>query len=192
MRFDKIEFSAAYGTSAQLPPSEMKEIVFSGKSNVGKSSLINKVFNRKNLARVSSVPGKTITVNFFKGDGVYFVDLPGYGYAKREQKEKKRWAELMDGYFNSDRNIALVVQLIDMRHAPTADDMTMLHFLKEMQIPFIIALTKSDKLNKTETEKRRAELDAELADYSDIKRIEFSAVNGNGVQEIRAAAENAV
>lgn len=192
MRFDKIEFSAAYGTSAQLPPSEMKEIVFSGKSNVGKSSLINKVFNRKNLARVSSVPGKTITVNFFKGDGVYFVDLPGYGYAKREQKEKKRWAELMDGYFNSDRNIALVVQLIDMRHAPTADDMTMLHFLKEMQIPFIIALTKSDKLNKTETEKRRAELDAELADYSDIKRIEFSSVNGNGVQEIRAAAENAV
>ena len=192
MRFDKIEFSAAYGTSAQLPPSEMKEIVFSGKSNVGKSSLINKVFNRKNLARVSSVPGKTITVNFFKGDGVYFVDLPGYGYAKREQKEKKRWAELMDGYFNSDRNIALVVQLIDMRDAPTADDMTMLHFLKEMQIPFIIALTKSDKLNKTETEKRRAELDAELADYSDIKRIEFSSVNGNGVQEIRAAAENAV
>lgn len=192
MRFDKIEFSAAYGTSAQLPPSEMKEIVFSGKSNVGKSSLINKVFNRKSLARVSSVPGKTITVNFFKGDGVYFVDLPGYGYAKREQKEKKRWAELMDGYFNSDRNIALVVQLIDMRHAPTADDMTMLRFLKEMQIPFVIALTKSDKLNKTETEKRRAELDAELADYSDIKRIEFSAVNGNGVQEIRAAAENAV
>lgn len=192
MRFDKIEFSAAYGTSTQLPPSEMKEIVFSGKSNVGKSSLINKVFNRKNLARVSSVPGKTITVNFFKGDGVYFVDLPGYGYAKREQKEKKRWAELMDGYFNSERNIALVVQLIDMRHAPTADDMTMLHFLKEMQIPFVIALTKSDKLNKTESEKRRAELDAELADYSDIKRIEFSAVNGNGVQEIRAAAENAV
>lgn len=192
MRFDKIEFSAAYGTSAQLPPSEMKEIVFSGKSNVGKSSLINKVFNRKNLARVSSVPGKTITVNFFKGDGVYFVDLPGYGYAKREQKEKKRWAELMDGYFNSDRNIALVVQLIDMRHTPTADDMTMLHFLKEMHIPFIIALTKSDKLNKTETEKRRAELDAELAEYSDIKRIEFSSVNGNGVQEIKAAAENAV
>ena len=137
------------------------------------------------------MPGKTITVNFFKGDSVYFVDLPGYGYAKREQKEKKRWAELMDGYFNSGRDIALVVQLIDMRHAPSQDDMTMLNFLKEMNIPFVIVLTKSDKLNKTETEKRRAELDKELADYADIRRIEFSAVTGSGVEEIRAAAEAA-
>lgn len=192
MRFDIIEFAAAYGTSSQLPPTEKKEIVFSGRSNVGKSSLINKVFNRKNLARVSSVPGKTITVNFFKGDGVYFVDLPGYGYAKREQKEKKRWAELMEGYFNSGRDIALVVQLIDMRHAPSADDMVMLNFLRETGIPFVIALTKSDKLNKSETEKRRAELNEELKAYADIKRIEFSAVNGNGVQEIREAAQAAI
>ena len=99
MRFDKIEFTAAYGTSKQLPASVMPEIVFSGRSNVGKSSLINKVFNRKNLARVSSMPGKTITVNFFKGDGVIFADLPGYGYAKREQSEKKRWAELIVSYY---------------------------------------------------------------------------------------------
>ena len=126
MRFDKIDFTAAYGTAAQLPPSNEAEIVFSGRSNVGKSSLINKVFNRKNLARVSSVPVKTITVNFFKGDGVYFVDLPGYGYAKREMSEKKRWAELMEGYFKSGRNIALVIQLIDMRHAPTQDDISRL------------------------------------------------------------------
>ena len=187
MRFDKIEFAAAYGTSKQLPPSNQAEIVFSGRSNVGKSSLINKVFNRKNLARVSSVPGKTITVNFFKGDGVYFVDLPGYGYAKREQSEKKRWAELMEGYFQSDRNIKLVIQLIDMRHAPSADDMMMLNFLRETEIPFIIALTKCDKLNKGETEKRRAELAEELKDYEDIKKIEFSAVKGNGVEEIKAA-----
>lgn len=187
MRFDKIEFTAAYGTSNQLPPSKEAEIVFSGRSNVGKSSLINKVFNRKNLARVSSVPGKTITVNFFKGDGVYFVDLPGYGYAKREQSEKKRWAELMEGYFHSDRNIALVIQLIDMRHAPSADDMMMLNFLKECEIPFVIALTKCDKLNKTETEKRRAELAQELKDYSDITAIEFSAVKGTGVEDIKAA-----
>ena len=187
MRFDKIEFAAAYGTSKQLPPSKEVEIVFSGRSNVGKSSLINKVFNRKNLARVSSVPGKTITVNFFKGDGVYFVDLPGYGYAKREQSEKKRWAELMEGYFQSGRNINLVIQLIDMRHAPSADDMTMLNFLRESGIPFIIALTKCDKLNKTETEKRRASLEEELADYSEIKRIEFSSVKGTGVEEVKAA-----
>ena len=187
MRFDKIDFTAAYGTSKQLPASGMPEIVFSGRSNVGKSSLINKVFNRKSLARVSSVPGKTITVNFFKGDGVYFVDLPGYGYAKREFNEKKRWAELMEGYFQSGRNISLVIQLIDMRHAPSHDDMVMLNFLKESGIPFVIALTKCDKLNKTETEKRRAELKEELAEYSEIQRIEFSAIKGTGVDEIKAA-----
>jgi GTP-binding protein len=192
MRFDKTEFTAAYGTSKQLPPSKEAEIVFSGRSNVGKSSLINKLFNRKNLARVSSVPGKTITVNFFRGDGVYFVDLPGYGYAKREQGERKRWAELMEGYFQSQRNIALVIQLIDMRHAPTADDMTMLNFLREMEIPFVIALTKCDKLNKTETEKRREALETELADYADIKRIEFSAIKGTGVEEMKAAIEAAL
>lgn len=187
MRFDKIDFTAAYGTSKQLPLSGMPEIVFSGRSNVGKSSLINKVFNRKSLARVSSVPGKTITVNFFKGDGVYFVDLPGYGYAKREFNEKKRWAELMEGYFQSGRNISLVIQLIDMRHAPSQDDMIMLNFLKESGIPFIIALTKCDKLNKTETEKRREELEEELADYPEIRKIEFSAIKGTGVEEIKAA-----
>lgn len=192
MRFDKIEFTAAYGTSKQLPPSKEAEIVFSGRSNVGKSSLINKVFNRKNLARVSSVPGKTITVNFFKGDGVYFVDLPGYGYAKRDQGEKKRWAELMEGYFHSDRNIALVIQLVDMRHAPSADDMMMLNFLRECEIPFVIALTKCDKLNKTETEKRRAGLSEELKEYSDIPMIEFSAVKGTGVDAVKAAVESAL
>ena len=186
MRFDRIEFTAAYGTSSQLPPSREAEIVFSGRSNVGKSSLINKIFNRKNLARVSSVPGKTITVNFFKGDGVFFVDLPGYGYAKREMKEKKRWAELMEGYFQSGRNIPLVIQLIDMRHSPTADDMLMLNFLRESGIPFVIALTKCDKLNKSELEKRRAELQIELADYPGIKTIEFSAVKGTGVEQIKA------
>ena len=186
MRFDKIEFTAAYGTSSQLPPSREAEIVFSGRSNVGKSSLINKIFNRKNLARVSSVPGKTITVNFFKGDGVFFVDLPGYGYAKREMKEKKRWAELMEGYFQSGRNIPLVIQLIDMRHSPTDDDMLMLNFLRESGIPFVIALTKCDKLNKSELEKRRAELQSELADYPEIKTIEFSAVKGTGVEQIKA------
>lgn len=192
MRFDKVEFTAAYGTSKQLPTSKEAEIVFSGRSNVGKSSLINKLFNRKNLARVSSVPGKTITVNFFKGDGVYFVDLPGYGYAKRDQGEKKRWAELMEGYFHSERNIALVIQLVDMRHSPTADDMMMLNFLRECKIPFVIALTKCDKLNKTETEKRREALEEELKEYADITRIEFSAVKGTGVEQVKAAVEAAI
>lgn len=185
MKFDKIEFMASFGTSQQLPASTIPEIVFSGKSNVGKSSLINKVFNRKNLARVSSVPGKTITVNFFKGDGVYFVDLPGYGYAKREKTEMKRWAELMEAYFSLGRNISLVIQLLDMRHEPTDEDMMMLDFLHDAGIPFIIALTKCDKLNKTETEKRRTELKTELEGFEDVPMIEFSAVKGNGVDEIK-------
>lgn len=189
MKFDKVEFSAAYGTSSQLPASVQPEIVFSGKSNVGKSSLINKLFNRRNLARVSSVPGKTVTVNFFKGDGVIFADLPGYGYAKREKSEMKRWAELMEAYFRTGRNIALVIQLIDMRHAPSADDMMMLGFLRETGIPFVIALTKCDKLNKTETEKRRKELETELSEYEDIVKIEFSSVTGAGVEEIKKQIE---
>ncbi len=185
MRFDNIEFSAAYGTSAQLPPSSIPEIVFSGRSNVGKSSLINKLFGRKNLARVSSTPGKTVTVNFFKGDGVYFADLPGYGYAKRNRAEKERWAELMEGYFGSGRNIKLVIQLLDMRHAPSADDITMLGFLKNSGIPFVIVFTKSDKLNKSETEKRREESAKELAAFGDAPRVEFSSVTGSGTDELK-------
>ncbi len=192
MRFDVIDFFASYGTSKQLPAVTMPEIVFSGHSNVGKSSLMNKLFNRKNLARVSSTPGKTITVNFFKGDGVWFVDLPGYGYAKRDKSEKQRWAELMEGYFHQDRDIALVIQLIDMRHAPSQDDMTMLSFLRETQIPFVIALTKCDKLNKSETEKRREELKKELSAYEDIKKIEFSSVTGTGTDELKSLIINSV
>lgn len=185
MRFDIIEFSAAYGTSSQLPESGIPEIVFSGRSNVGKSSLINRLFGRKNLARVSSTPGKTVTVNFFKGDGVYFVDLPGYGYAKRNRSEKERWAELMEGYFGSGRNIRLVIQLLDMRHAPSADDITMLDFLRDSGIPYITVFTKADKLNKGETEKRREESAKELAPYGEIPKVEFSSVTGKGTDEIK-------
>ncbi len=192
MRFDIIDFEASYGTSNQLPLSTKPEIVFSGRSNVGKSSLMNKLFNRKNLARVSSVPGKTITVNFFKGDGVYFVDLPGYGYAKRDKGEKKRWADLMEGYFQSERNIPLVVQLIDMRHAPSNDDMIMLSFMKEAGISFVIALTKCDKLNKSETEKRREELKKELSEYENIVKIEFSSITGKGVEELKESINNSL
>ena len=102
MRFDKAQYEASFGTSAQLPKSDKIEIAFAGRSNVGKSSMLNKVLNRKNLARVSSVPGKTVTINFFDCDGAKLVDLPGYGYAKVNFNEKKRWADLMEGYFKSE------------------------------------------------------------------------------------------
>ena len=131
MNTNNIKFEASYGVSSQLPPSSLPEIVFAGKSNVGKSSLFNKLFNRKSLARVSSVPGKTTTINFFLLDGIRFADLPGYGYAKRSASEIQRWGELMEGYFAGGRDIRLVVQLLDMRHPPTADDKTMLGFLSD-------------------------------------------------------------
>ncbi len=104
MNLQDAAFEAAYGTFAQLPTSDLPEIAFSGRSNVGKSSLLNRLFNRKSLARVSSVPGKTVTINFYSVGDVRFVDLPGYGYAKVPKAEKIRWAEMMEGYFNSDRN----------------------------------------------------------------------------------------
>ena len=129
MNYHKIVFERSFGTSEQLPASDMPEIAFAGRSNVGKSSMINKVFNRKQLARVSAVPGKTATINFFQADGIRFADLPGYGYARVSKGEKRRWAELIEGYFNQDRDLRLVFQLIDMRHPPTGDDLTMVDFL---------------------------------------------------------------
>lgn len=180
MNLQDAAFEAAYGTFAQLPTSDLPEIAFSGRSNVGKSSLLNRLFNRKSLARVSSVPGKTVTINFYSVGVVRFVDLPGYGYAKVPKAEKIRWAEMMEGYFNSDRNIKLVVQLVDMRHPPTKDDLQMLSFLRENKIPYVVALTKSDKLNKTEYAQRLKSVQTELDFIRTECVIPFSAVTGEG------------
>ena len=189
MRFDKVKYEASYGTAQQLPASEHIEIAFAGRSNVGKSSMLNKILNRKNLARVSSVPGKTVTVNFFDCDGIKLVDLPGYGYAKVNFNEKKRWADLMEGYFTSDRNIRLVVQLTDMRHPVTKDDLDMMRFMQSAGYDFIVVMTKSDKLNKTERTKRMEDIHTELAEFGDVKIIPFSASNGEGADEIRKEIE---
>lgn len=183
MNFAKANFDRAYGLSTQLPPSDRQEIVFAGRSNVGKSSLLNKLFGRKNLARVSSVPGKTITVNFYDVDGYRFVDLPGYGYAKISKAEKARFAELMEGYFTSGRNISLAVLLIDMRRAPTADDYMMLEFLNTNSIEYIVVLTKSDKLNRTEYSERMKAIPEELGKA--VKFIPFSALSGSGIEEVK-------
>lgn len=191
MRFDRVKYEASYGTAQQLPPSDCIEIAFAGRSNVGKSSMLNKILNRKNLARVSSVPGKTVTVNFFDCDGIKLVDLPGYGYAKVNFNEKKRWADLMEGYFTSDRNIRLVVQLTDMRHPVTRDDLDMMRFMQSAGYDFIVVMTKSDKLNKTERTKRLENIHTELAEFGDLKIIPFSASNGEGADEIRKAIEAA-
>ncbi len=189
MNYNNVNFEAAYGTAKQLPVTDLPEIVFSGRSNVGKSSLINKLFNRKSLARVSSVPGKTTTVNFFRCEDVRFADLPGYGYAKRSGDEIRRWSNLMEGYFQSERNIKLVVQLVDMRHKPTADDKTMIDFLTAAGVPFVIALTKSDKLKKTERAKREKEIPEELPG---LETIAFSSENGEGVEALKARIQAAL
>lgn len=145
------------GLIKQFPSKVIPQIAFSGRSNVGKSSLINTLLGRKSLARVSGTPGKTITVNFYEIDGkLMLVDMPGYGFAKRTLEDKKKWSELTDGYFTNNKNIDLlkcVVQLVDSRIGPTKDDMDMLTFLREMEIPHIIACTKIDKLTKSELNK---------------------------------------
>ncbi len=192
LNYNKVQFEAAFGTSKQLPVSDLPEIAFSGRSNVGKSSLINKIFMRKSLARVSSMPGKTTTVNFFRVEDVRFADLPGYGYAKRSESEKRRWADLMEGYFQMGRNLKLIVQLVDMRHAPSQDDLMMINFIKEAGYPFIIVLTKCDKLNKTERVKRREAFAEELKIAGDCTVIEFSAQTGEGCEAVKVAIEKSL
>ena len=192
MNYNKATFDRAFGISAQLPPADGIEIAFAGRSNVGKSSLLNRLFNRKSLARVSSVPGKTVTVNFYDVDGVHFVDLPGYGYAKISKAEKKRFGELMEGYFQSGRPIRLVVQLIDMRHAPTADDLQMIDFLQQIGLPFVVVLTKADKLKPTQYKKRLEELGTELPNLgTGVQVIPFSSVKGQGSEQLKAVIEQA-
>ena len=191
MDYSKPQFERAYGTFEQLPASTMPEIVFSGRSNVGKSSLINKVFNRKNLARVSSVPGKTITINFYScGNEAKIVDLPGYGYAKVAKSEKTRWANMMEQYFNSGRDIKLVVQLVDMRHPATADDIMMMEFLEHAGIDYIVVMTKSDKLNKGEYKSRVENSRQELSFVDPENIIPFSSQTGENVDKIKAIIES--
>lgn len=179
-------FEMAAGISSQLPPSTLPEVAFSGRSNVGKSSLINRLVNRKALARTSATPGKTATINFYRLDSMRMVDLPGYGYAKVSDSERRRWSELIEGYFDDDRDLRLVLQLWDMRHDPSKDDYQMLEYMIERGIPFVIVLTKADKLNKSERAKRLAAFDDILSDLEGITVIPFSAVNGEGAEEIRS------
>ena len=185
MKIESAKFEMSAGKSEQLPVPDLPEIVFSGKSNVGKSSLINKLLNRKALARVSSQPGKTATINFYRLDFCRLVDLPGYGYAKVSRAEKLRWAELVDGYFNAERPVALIVQIIDIRHDPTEDDEQMINFLLDSGFPFLVAATKSEKLNVTQRKDRMAAL-TEMFSGTNAELVPFSALKGEGVELLRS------
>lgn len=194
MNFNTAVFESAFGVASQLPESNLPEICFAGKSNVGKSSLINKTLGRKALARVSGKPGKTVTINFYRLDSARIVDLPGYGYAKVDYREKERWADLMEGYFRGKRNIPVVFQLIDMRHKVGEFDLSMLEFLNYYNIPYMIVLTKCDKLNKTEFAERlssvREELSGIISDTTEI--LPVSALSGEGTDKLREIIENSV
>ena len=175
------------GTDKQFPSDPIPQIALSGRSNVGKSSLINTILGRKSLARVSSAPGKTITINFYDVDKkLFLVDLPGYGYAKRKATDKEVWSSLTDRFFTANRNIdrlGLVVQLIDSRARITADDEMMLAFLASSGIPYVIAVTKTDKLNKTERAAALEEISSSpYAEGIDI--IPFSSHTGEGKADL--------
>lgn len=189
LNLNKAEFLVSYGLATQIPKPQNTDIqiAFSGRSNVGKSSTINKLFNRKSLARVSSVPGKTATINFYgleDDPDIHFVDLPGYGYAKASKSEIKRWSKLIDGYFDKASNLELVIALIDMRHKPSVLDVQMIDFLIESEFNFIVVMTKSDKLNKREYNERMENIRNELPYGDQIKIIPFSSVNNEGVEEV--------
>ena len=190
MNINNTELVLTAGNTKQLIHDSLPQFAFSGRSNVGKSSLLNRLFGRKNLARVSSVPGKTITINFYQIDGVNFVDLPGYGYAKVAKTEKERWAEMMEGYFNSDRNIKLVVQLVDMRHPPTKDDIMMMDFLQSAGYDFIVVMTKADKLKKKKEYNARLENSKKEMSFVPEERIfPFSSETGAGLDVLKKYIE---
>lgn len=193
MNFNIAELLYTAGKAEQIRKSDLPEVVFSGRSNVGKSSLINKLVQRKSLARVSGQPGKTATINFFKvGNKFNLVDLPGYGYAKVSHAEKLRWANLVEGYFAQERNTALVVQIVDMRHKPTNDDIHMIEFLKNSRMPFVVVMTKKDKLKKTQQVQQYELIKSIISEYGDIKLFPFSSQNGEGLQELREYIANCV
>ena len=176
------------GTIKQFPRDRIPQIALSGRSNVGKSSLINTLLGRKSLARVSSAPGKTITINFYSVDKkFYLVDLPGYGYAKRSMDSKRSWSQLTEDYFvknPSSDMLKLVVQLIDIRIGPTDDDILMINMMIDRGIDFVVVATKADKLSKTAMHNRIDELEREYFLGTDIKLLPFSSVNREGYDEL--------
>lgn len=189
LNLNNVSLKITAGTVRQFPRSATPQIALAGRSNVGKSSLINTLLGRRALARVSSAPGKTITVNFYDVDGkLFLVDLPGYGYAKRPQEDKARWSELTDGYFTNNPSrdrIMLVLQLVDMRVGLTADDKMMLEWLTASGVPFAVAATKADKL---QSKKARAEAMEKILSCPAIPQgtpvIPFSSVNSEGKDEL--------
>ena len=188
LNLNQVNLRISAGFPKQFPTDPMVQIAFSGRSNVGKSSLINSLLGRKSLARVSSAPGKTITVNFYNVDNkIMLVDLPGYGFAKRPESEKKRWSALTDGFFTNNPNfdrLKLAVQLVDLEVGPTQDDLMMINYLAQMEIPFVIVASKADKPNKTNRAKALELLHNNEYIPEGVEIIPFSAKSGEGKEQL--------
>jgi len=192
IKFQQAKFAASYQQIDQVPKSKAPEISFVGRSNVGKSSLMNKIFNRRKLVKTSSKPGCTQAVNFFEVPGVDFVDLPGYGFARVSKSEKARWSGLIEGYFEQPRRHALCVQLVDIRHDALKLDIQMTEYLLAHEIPFIIVFTKADKLKKGQVARHVSKLCKDFAFAGDVTVLTCSSETGQGVADLRAIIEDAV
>ena len=185
INFNKVEFILSAASEKQFVRDGMPQLAFAGRSNVGKSSVINRLVNRKNFARVGASPGKTSQINYFKIDGkLYLVDLPGYGYAKVPQKEKERWGRLMEAYFATPATLTFGVMLVDARHAPTANDVVMANYFLQSGKPFVVVANKLDKLKKSEIESNLARIREVLSLPDDVRLIPFSAEKGDGRDEL--------
>ena len=186
INFHNSEFSRAFGTSKQLPKGCLPEVVVCGRSNVGKSSLLNRLMFKKNLAKVSSKPGKTATINFYEIDRkINLVDLPGYGFAAAAKTERERWRELIDGYFDQDRPFSIVLSLVDIRHEAQKLDIAMMSYLLSRELPFAVVLTKADKLSKNKQNQMRAKIRKQLDLPKDVKILMTSSEKNEGVDELR-------
>ena len=190
INFNKAEFVRSAVSREGFIRDGRPQIAFAGRSNVGKSSVINRLLGRKNFARVGATPGKTSQINYFRIDEkIYFTDLPGYGYAKVSQAERDRWGRLMESYFAEEGLITLGVLIVDARHKPTADDVTMCDWFKNAGCPLIVAANKLDKLKKSEIEPNLAQIRATLTLDENTLLIPFSAEKGIGKNELLAAID---
>ena len=181
------ELETVCGITSKLPETEQTEYAFAGKSNVGKSTLINALMQRKSLARTSATPGKTQTINFYNINGeFYFVDLPGYGFTKADAGTRAKWGQMVERYLLKTKNLKAVFLLVDMRHSPTADDVQMLSWIRHFSLPFAVVMTKEDKLKKNEKPKAVKLIREKLGLTDEDEVIPFSAVTKNGREEIYA------
>ena len=192
MNYQKVEFKLSAASAAQFPRDGIPQIAFAGKSNVGKSSVINRVLQRKNYAYTGSSPGKTIHINYFLVDQrAYLVDLPGYGYAKVSQREKERWGRLMESYFAARELITLGILIVDARHAPTRNDVTMASWFQQTGCPFVVVANKLDKLKKREVEPNLACIRDTLSLEEGTVLLPFSAEKGTGRDQLVGLIEAA-